>query len=88
MDKTTAMEIIKNESLENYCFFCEDINKEEAVVITENDIEWIVFTNDERGTKISEKVYKEESKALMDFIERLRGGRALRQYINGKRGVD
>ncbi|MFC7785552.1 hypothetical protein ACFQWC_13735 [Rossellomorea sp. GCM10028870] len=75
-----AEELIQSEKLENYCFFCNETIKEGIVVIEKEANEWIVYTNNERATKKGEKRYKAESEALLDFIERLRGDKAMRKY--------
>ncbi|WP_026692781.1 hypothetical protein [Peribacillus kribbensis] len=81
MNIDDAKKIIQNEELENYCLYCNEISIEGVVVIEKEDYEWKVYTNDERETKTGEKIYKEESKALIDFIERLRGDKAMRKYF-------
>lgn len=40
-----------------------------------------MYTNNERATKTGEKIYENESDALYDFIERLRGDKAMRKYL-------
>ncbi|MCC5804378.1 Imm59 family immunity protein [Rossellomorea vietnamensis] len=81
MNMEKAKKIIQTEQLENYCFFCDDTTNEGMVVIEKNASEWIVYTNNERATKTGEKKYKAESDALTDFIERLRGDKAMRKYL-------
>ncbi|CAH0345756.1 Imm59 family immunity protein [Bacillus sp. CECT 9360] len=81
MNNDEAKKIINNEELENYCFFCNETSNEGEVVIEKDGHEWKVYTNNERATKTGEKTYKEESEALHDFIERLRGDKAMRKYL-------
>ncbi|MFD9627529.1 Imm59 family immunity protein [Peribacillus muralis] len=81
MNIDDAKKIIQNEELENYCFFCKETSIEGEVVIEKDGHEWKVYTNDERATKTGEKIYKEESEALHDFIERIRGDKAMRTYF-------
>jgi hypothetical protein len=81
MNKVVAKKIIKDEGLENYCFFCNETSNEGEVVIEKNGHEWRVYTNNERATKTGEKIYNGESEALQDFIERLRGDKAIRKYL-------
>ncbi|MCP1151300.1 hypothetical protein ACPOM7_14415 [Peribacillus castrilensis] len=38
------------------------------------------YTQTTRATKTGEKIYREESEALQDFIERIRGDKAMRMY--------
>ncbi|MBC6309275.1 hypothetical protein HCJ66_06875 [Listeria sp. FSL L7-1582] len=81
MDILEAKEIIENEGLQNYCFFCGNEQKADIVVINKSDSYWIVYTNSERAAKTSEKRYENESDALEDFIKRLRGDKAYRSYL-------
>lgn len=62
-------------------FFCKETSNEGEVVIEKDGHEWRVYANDERATKTGEKIYKEESEALHDFIERIRGDKAMRMYF-------
>lgn len=61
--------------------FCNETSNVGVVVIEKGDREWRVYTNDERVAKTGKKSYKEECEALMDFIERLRGDKAIRKYL-------
>jgi hypothetical protein len=76
-----AKKIIKNEELEIYCLFCENTSNEGEVVTQKDGGLWKVYTNNERATKTGEKIYGNESDALCDFIERLRGDKAMRKYL-------
>lgn len=82
MNVDDAKWIIQNEKLKNYCLYCNETNREDEVVIMKENGVWRVYTNDERATKIGEKIYKNESETLIDFIERLRGDKAVREYYN------
>ncbi|MEI3611498.1 hypothetical protein [Pseudogracilibacillus sp. SO30301A] len=81
MNLVDAKRIIEEENLEGYCLFCNDTSSEEEVVITKEGDGWKVFTNNERATKIGEKLYMDENEALNDFIERLRGDKSMKKYF-------
>lgn len=80
MNVDDAKKIIENEELENYCLYCNEPSNEGEVVIEKYGDGWRVYTNNERATITGDKIYKEESGALHDFIERLRGDKAMRKY--------
>ncbi|MFU0791368.1 Imm59 family immunity protein [Virgibacillus proomii] len=82
MNLEEAKKIIENEKLENYVMFSDGLNKPNKVVIQEAKNNWKVFTNDERAVVTAEKCYSSLSEALDDFIERLRGDKAYRDYLS------
>ncbi|MGX4667809.1 hypothetical protein JNUCC74_01070 [Cerasibacillus sp. JNUCC 74] len=82
MNLEEAKKIIENEKLENYVMFSDGLNKPNKVVIQEAKNNWKVFTNDERAVVTAEKCYLSLSEALDDFIERLRGDKAYRDYLS------
>ncbi len=81
MEKSKAIEIIKDEKLTNFNMFEERDNKENEVVIVKKKEKWVVYVTDERASKITNSVdeYATESEALDDFIDRLRADKLLRE---------
>ena len=81
MEKSKAIEIIKDEKLTNFNMFEERDNKENEVVIVKKKEKWVVYVTDERANKITNSVdeYATESEALDDFIDRLRADKLLRE---------
>lgn len=78
MDNMQAMKIIEDEELKNYNWFNDhEVSPNEICIRKVND-HWSVFTSDERCSKISEQLYQDKSKALEDFIERLKADKILR----------
>lgn len=80
MDRIQAKKIINNEKLMGYNFFENRVNRENEVVIEEDNGKWTVYVTSERAGKITNSVdeYNTESDALEDFIERLRADKILR----------
>lgn len=70
--------IIHDENLLNFNIFNEHPVREHEIVIERRELEYIVFTTDERLVHISEKSYNNESSAYSDFINRLRGDKEYR----------
>ena len=77
MNKNDAEKIIKDEKLMHYNWFNDHEVYSKEVNIQKIDEGWSVFTADERGSKISEVIYKNESDALINFIKRLRADKIL-----------
>jgi len=80
MTELEAIQIIKDENLQNYNWFDNHELQPNEVEITKQENVWTVATADERTTRISKMSYKSESEALNDFIERLRADKVLNQY--------
>lgn len=77
MNKINAEKIIKDEKLMHFNWFNNHKIYPNEVNIGKVNSEWSVFTTDERASKISEVLYKNESDALIDFIKRLRADKVL-----------
>lgn len=69
--------IIKEEELSGFCR-SENTNENE-IVIEKIEDKWIVYTNDEIATKTSIRYFDDESAALQNFINRLRGDKFFRE---------
>ncbi len=82
MNLEEAKKIIENEKLTNYVMFSDGLNKPDKIVIEEEKNNWKVYTNDERAVATSVNFYSSLPEALDDFIERLRGDKAYRDYLN------
>ena len=81
MNKNQALKIIKEENLKGYNMYEDRYNYENEVVIKKYEDKWSVYVTDERASKIinSEDLYQNEDEALVDFIERLRADKVLRE---------
>lgn len=81
MTKEQALSIIQNEQLKNYNIEEERNNQENEVGICEEKGLWKIYATDERASIItgSESIFKNESAAWDNFIERLRADKVLRE---------
>ncbi len=81
MTREEAIKCIEKEELIGYNFFEERYNKENEVVIKEDNGVWIVYATDERASKVtgSEKIFETEKEALENLIKRLRADKILRE---------
>lgn len=84
MNLEEAKKIIQKEHLSNYVMFSDGLNQAEKVILEKEKDKWKVYTNDERATAISTILYSSLEEALDDFIERLRGDKGFRDYLEGK----
>lgn len=81
MTREEAIKCIEKEDLSGYNFFEDRYNKENEVVIKEENEGWIVYATDERASKVtcSEKKFDTENEALENLIKRLRADKILRE---------
>lgn len=80
MTRQEAINCIEKEELNGYNFFENRYNKENELVIREEEGQWYVYATDERASKVtgSEKRFKSEAEALENLIKRLRADKVLR----------
>lgn len=80
MTRHEALICIEHEELKGYNFFENRYNKENEVVIRQENAQWIVYATDERASKVtgSEKRFESEEEALENLIKRLRADKVLR----------
>lgn len=81
MTRSEAMQIILKEDLRNYNINEERSNEENEVTIKKCNDKWIVYTTDERASKItgSEVIFEVEDDAWDNFIKRLRTQKIFRE---------
>lgn len=74
MTQQEALEIIKNEQLKRYNWFDEHPLMENEVGIRVEEDRWLVYGTDERASLVtgSIMIFDNESKALDNFIKRVR----------------
>ena len=79
MTREDAINIIKGEGLKSYNLDEKRDNREDEIVIKQQNDAWIVYVTDERASKItnSQYTYSNEEEALDDFIDRLRADKIL-----------
>ncbi|RIW30391.1 hypothetical protein D3H55_16780 [Bacillus salacetis] len=75
------MRIICVEKLKDYILNEVRENRENEVVLRQENDKWIVYVTDERASKVtnSQGTYEDEEEALNNFIKRLRAGKILRE---------
>ncbi|WP_168413149.1 Imm59 family immunity protein [Bacillus salacetis] len=76
-----SMRIICVEKLKDYILNEVRENRENEVVLRQENDKWIVYVTDERASKVtnSQGTYEDEEEALNNFIKRLRAGKILRE---------
>lgn len=81
MNIKEAIRIIHEEKLQDYNMNEVRDNRENEVVLRNENDKWIVYVTDERASKItnSQDTYADEEEALDDFIDRLRADKILRE---------
>lgn len=81
MNIKEAIRIIHEEKLQDYNMNEVRDNRENEVVLRNENDKWIVYVTDERASKItnSQDTYTDEEEALDDFIDRLRADKILRE---------
>ena len=81
MTREDAINIIRVEALKSYNLNEKRDNREDEMVIRQQNDAWIVYVTDERASKItnSQDTYSDEEEALDDFIDRLRADKILRE---------
>ncbi|WP_143315796.1 Imm59 family immunity protein [Clostridium sp. HBUAS56017] len=81
MNIKEAKRIIHDEKLQDYNMNEERGNRENEVVLRNENGKWIVYVTDERASKVtnSQDTYSDEEEALDDFIDRLRADKILRE---------
>lgn len=81
MNIKEAIRIIHEEKLQDYNMNEVRDNRENEVVLRNENDKWIVYVTDERASKItnSQDTYVDEEEALDDFIDRLRADKILRE---------
>ena len=74
MTREDAINIIKGEGLKSYNLDEKRDNREDEIVIKQQNDAWIVYVTDERASKItgSEEIFINEEEAWNNFIKRLR----------------
>lgn len=74
MTREDAINIIKGEGLKSYNLNEKRDNREDEMVIKQQNDAWIVYVTDERASKItgSEEIFINEEEAWNNFIKRLR----------------
>lgn len=86
MTKDEAIEIIRNEKLDDSSFFSDVVNINE-IGIKKIGNQWEVYTTDERAYKDSCEYYMFESEALDDYIERLRADKKYWELVKKREGL-
>ena len=83
MTREDAINIIRVEALKSYNLNEKRDNREDEMVIRQQNDAWIVYVTDERASKItgSEEIFINEEEAWNSFIKRLR---ILNKIKNGK----
>lgn len=74
MTREDAINIIRVEALKSYNLNEKRDNREDEMVIRQQNDAWIVYVTDERASKItgSEEIFINEEEAWNSFIKRLR----------------
>ncbi len=74
MTREDVINIIQSERLKSYNLNENRYNREDEVVIKQENNTWIVYVTDERASKVtgSEEVFISEKDAWSNFIKRLR----------------
>ena len=74
MNIKKAIKIIQDEKLQGYNMNEERYHRENEVVLRCENDKWIVYTTDERASKVtnSQDIYLDEEEPIDDFIRRLR----------------
>lgn len=79
MTREEAIHIIKEEGLKDYNLNEIRYNRENELVIKQENDTWIVYATDERASKVtgSEKSFMNEEEAWDNFIKRLRSSKII-----------
>lgn len=79
MTREEAIHIIKEEGLKDYNLNEIRYNRENELVIKQENDTWIVYATDERASKVtgSEKSFMNEYEAWDNFIKRLRSSKII-----------
>ena len=74
MIREEAINIIQSEGLKSYNLNENRYNRENEMVIKQENNTWIVYVTDERASKVtgSEEMFINEEEAWSNFIKRLR----------------
>lgn len=81
MKREDAINIISKEGLKSYNLNEERENREDELVIKQENDTWIVYATDERASVItgSKKTFINEEEAWENLIKRLRADKILRE---------
>lgn len=81
MTREEAINIISQEGLKSYDLNEERYNREDELVIKQENDTWVVYATDERASVItgSKKIFINEEEAWDNLIKRLRTDKILRE---------
>lgn len=81
MTREDAINIISKEGLKSYNLNEERYNREDELVIKQENDTWVVYATDERASVItgSKKIFINEEEAWENLIKRLRADKILRE---------
>ena len=83
MTEQKALQILKDENLKYYNWYNSENLREDQVVILKKDSQWCVCVTSERASIMPETEFhfQIESKALEDFISRVRSMNRLKNRV-------
>ena len=81
MTREDAINIISKEGLKSYNLNEERYNREDELVIKQENDTWVVYATDERASVVtgSKKIFINEEEAWENLINRLRADKILRE---------
>lgn len=81
MTREEAINIISKEGLKSYNLNEERYNREDELVIKQENDTWVVYATDERASVVtgSKKIFINEEEAWENLINRLRADKILRE---------